>query len=147
MDATFYKINHTSVDKVAPKLLEKAYATDNRVVVVCAPERLDAFDSLLWTYASQAFLPHGTSKDGRPQDQPIWVTDHVENPNKASILMIVDDTDDQKFPGAFDRLLYLWDSRVPMADYRVFGRIDDLKKSGIIVNEWSETADGKWTRG
>ena len=47
-------------------------------------------DALLWTYEEASFLPHGTARDGNAARQPIWLTDRDENPNRATMLVLVD---------------------------------------------------------
>ena len=63
------------------------------------PERIEALNTLLWTYDPASFLAHGTSKDGRPEDQPIYLTTEDENPNEAEVLVLLDG---REVPGLSD---------------------------------------------
>src|SRR5947208_7477075 len=79
------------LERALPKLLERACAQGHRVVVRAAsPERVEHLSAALWTYEEAAFLPHGSVRDGHAEAQPIWLTHGGENPNGASILMLVD---------------------------------------------------------
>ena len=53
-------------------------------------ERVAALDALLWTYDEASFLPHGTARDGNAARQPIWLTAADENPNAATMLVLID---------------------------------------------------------
>jgi DNA polymerase-3 subunit chi len=74
-----------------PRVLEKALAAGQRIVVVAgSPERVEALDAALWTYDDRGFLPHGSARDGSAADQPVWLTTREENPNGATLLVLVD---------------------------------------------------------
>jgi DNA polymerase III subunit chi len=77
--------------RALPKLLERARTQGHRVVVRAgSPERVESLSAALWTYEEAAFLPHGSVRDGQAAAQPIWLTHREENPNGASILVLVD---------------------------------------------------------
>ena len=72
-------------------MLEKALAAGRRAVVVAgSAERVEALNAALWTWDDRGFLPHGSAKDGSPADQPVWLTTREENPNGATLLVLVD---------------------------------------------------------
>ena len=61
----FYHLQNQRLEDVLPKLLEKAYATGNKIAVkIGNDERVDFLNALLWTYNDTSFLPHGSRKDG-----------------------------------------------------------------------------------
>src|SRR5271155_1199921 len=87
----FYPLLSMSLERALPKLLERARANGHRVVVRAAsPERVEHLNAALWTYEEAAFLPHGSARDGNPALQPIWLTHQNENPNGASMIVLVD---------------------------------------------------------
>ena len=87
----FYHLRSTSLERALPRLLERAVAEGHRVVVMAgSPERVQHLDDLLWTYSEETFLPHGAAKHGHAERQPIWLTTEDENPNDASMLVLVD---------------------------------------------------------
>ncbi len=72
-----------------PKLLEKTLASEKRAVVLAASvDRVEALAAQLWTYDPDSWLPHGTARDGSPEEQPIWLTERDENPNGAAFLFL-----------------------------------------------------------
>ena len=94
----FYHLLSMSLERALPKLLERARANGHRVVVRAAsPERVEHLNAALWTYEEAAFLPHGSVRDGNPAMQPIWLTHHAENPNGASMIVLVDGLEVEDF--------------------------------------------------
>ncbi len=102
-----------SLDQVLPNLLERTLQRGWRAVVqVGTPERVEALDALLWTYADDSFLPHGSAKDGHPARQPIYLTNGDDNPNGAAVRFLVDGAVAAAFSG-YARLVYIFDGRDP----------------------------------
>ena len=87
----FYHLGATPLDRALPRLLERARAQGHRIVVRAgSTERVEQLNALLWTYDEASFLAHGSGRDGNPAAQPIWLTEKDENPNGASMLVLVD---------------------------------------------------------
>ena len=62
----FYHLERRSLDDVLPTLLELSLKRGWRAAVQAASEeRVEAINTLLWTYRDETFLPHGTVRDGR----------------------------------------------------------------------------------
>src|SRR5436305_4584037 len=84
----FYHLLSMPLERALPRLLERARAQGHRVVIRAASsERVEHLNALLWTYDDTSFLPHGSARDGNPASQPIWLRDHAENPDEASMLI------------------------------------------------------------
>src|SRR5947208_799517 len=78
----FYHLLSMPLERALPRLLERACAQGHRIVIRAASsERVEHLNSLFWTYDDTSFLPHGSARDGNPASQPIWLSDHAENPN------------------------------------------------------------------
>ncbi|MFX5578913.1 DNA polymerase III subunit chi, partial [Acinetobacter baumannii] len=78
------------LDKVLPTLLEKSVERGWKVVVEAAsPARVDALDSLLWTYSDESFLAHGTDREADAALQPILITTRPDRANGASVRFLV----------------------------------------------------------
>ena len=75
-------------------------------------ERVEALDTLLWTYRDESFLPHGTRRDGNPALQPIYLTTLEDNPNGATVRFLVDGADTADLT-AYTRIVYLFEGRDP----------------------------------
>ena len=87
----FYHLQKQTLEQVLPKLLEKAYETGAKIKIKIGNEaRVEFINSLLWTYNEEAFIPHGSKKDGFAKEQPIWLSSDDDNPNNAEMLFLVD---------------------------------------------------------
>src|SRR5437879_1713641 len=87
----FYHLLSTPLERALPRLLERARAQDLRIVIRAASaERVEHLNALLWTYDDPSFLAHGSARDGNPAAQPIWLSDRSDNPNEASMLVLID---------------------------------------------------------
>ncbi len=147
MNIAFYQLLTTPLEKTLPKLLEKIYASNQKALVLAeSQERLDQLDSVLWTYSTNAFLPHGTSK--LPQEfhgrQPIWLTTSVsDNPNSASVLVVTSSEKIETFQ-KFERILDLFDGNNPTFLEQAQKRMAYYKGLGHTVTLWKQTPQSSW---
>lgn len=87
----FYHLQKAPLEQVLPKLCEKAYATGKRIKILLGnEERVEFINALLWTYAEDSFLPHGSKKDGFVENQPIFISANEDNENNAQLLILAD---------------------------------------------------------
>jgi DNA polymerase III subunit chi len=87
----FYHLTHKTLEQVLPGLLEKTLERGMKAVVMAgSPERVEALTQHLWTYRTDNFLPHGSTKDGNAELQPVWLTPLDERPNDAEFLFLTD---------------------------------------------------------
>ena len=134
-----------SVEKVLARLAEKILQTAQRVVLFTStPERALFFDQLLWTYTPLSFLPHGCQgQDSTPEDHPLWITTHLENPNGASILLLVEGPLTQEaetfFQRTFEKVLLLisLQERLQKRDW-----ISRFCADFASVTSWQQTKKG-----
>ena len=99
--------------KALAALLEPLVAEGGRAVLLTgSAERLESLNVALWTYSPGSFLPHGSAADGHAERQPVWLTTREENPNGASLLVLLDDAEAAD-PDAFARCVFLFDRSSP----------------------------------
>ena len=109
-EVAFYQLGAMPLERALPRLLERALGAGYRVVVLAgSQERVDHLDAVLWTYDDVSFLPHGTARDGEAERQPIWLTVADENPNGATMLVLVDGTMSERL-GEYRRCLDIFDA-------------------------------------
>jgi DNA polymerase-3 subunit chi len=90
-DVRFYHLSATPLEATLPPMIEMALDRGWRVLVRCGSEAgMALLDSALWTWRDDAFLPHGTPAAGHAEAQPVYLTLGEENPNGATVLMLVD---------------------------------------------------------
>ena len=144
----FYHLQSQNLETVLPKLLEKAYGTGKSIVVrVGTAERVDFLNSLLWTYNDQSFLPHGSSKDGNAELQPIWLTSGTDVPNLASLLFLVDGAKAELAElEKFERIFNIFDGNLSEAVEQSRAFWKNLKAAGNECFYWQQDSSGRWTQ-
>jgi DNA polymerase III subunit chi len=141
----FYHLLSTPLERALPKLLERARAQGYQVVVRAgSPERVAQLDAILWTYEEASFLPHGSARDGNPAAQPIWLTDRDENPNGASMLVLIDGVEAGDLC-SFARCADMFDGSDDSAVAAARERWRRAREAGHILTYWQQTAAG-WER-
>jgi DNA polymerase III subunit chi len=145
-EVRFYHLTRSTLESALPKMLEKTRERDqNAVVLAGSPERVEVLASYLWTYNDRGFLPHGSAKDGRAEDQPIWLSDKDECPNGAQVLFLTDGAASEKI-GAYDLCAVLFDGKDPDAVAASRDQWRVLKEAGHEVTYWQQEESGKWEK-
>jgi len=146
-DIGFYHLTVSPLERALPRLLEKIIEGRKRAVILCATqERLDFLNNALWTNGKANFIPHGNSKDGFAEDQPIWLTLQDENPNGAEFLIQTDGVDSPSL-STYGRCLDLFDGNDEEALLQARGRWAKYKDQGHTLAYWKQTASGAWEKG
>ncbi len=142
----FYQLLTTPLDRALPRLLERARAQGYLIVVRAgSAERVTQLDSVLWTYDEASFLAHGSARDGNPMMQPIWLTDRGENPNGATMLVLVDGVTAGDIH-AFARCADMFDGNDEAAVAAARERWRLARAAGHTLSYWQQTGSG-WERG
>ena len=144
-EIAFYHLQRSPLEAVLPRLLEKTLAAGKRAVVVAgSPQRVEALNVVLWTYGQNSWLPHGSSRDGSADEQPVWLTDGEDNPNGASFLFL---TDSSTGPVAdYERCFDLFDGNDTTAVDAARERWKAYKAAGHAVTYWQQSDAGKWEK-
>jgi DNA polymerase-3 subunit chi len=141
----FYHLRTTPLERALPRILERALAEGHRVVVMAgSAERVDHLDALLWTYDEASFLPHGTARDGGAERQPVWLTTGDENPNGATMLVLVDGARSARLDG-YARCCDVFDGNDDAAVTAARPRRREAKAAGHRLIYW-EQSQGKWEK-
>ncbi len=146
MQVGFYHLTRSTVEEALPRLLEKVLAAGHRVVIrVGSRERLQALDRTLWTYRPDSFLPHGTAADGFADRQPVYLTTGEENPNRASVLVLIDGASGVT-SGDFERCIDMFDGEDPEAVASARRRWSEARNAGHDLTYWQQDPAGGWRR-
>jgi DNA polymerase III subunit chi len=138
----FYHLKTWTLDRALPRLLERALKDGHRIVVMAgSEERTMALDSLLWTYSDESFLPHGTARDGNAARQPIWLTIDDENPNTATMLVLVDGARSARV-AAYRRVCDMFDGNDESAVAAARQRWREAQEAGHSLVYWQQTEAG-----
>lgn len=142
----FYHLTEKTLDAVLPGLVEKSLARDWSVVIQSdSDERVRSLDSLLWTFRDESFLPHGATRDGTENLQPVWLTSDDDTPNDANIRFLVHGTQIDN-PEPYDRVVYMFDGHDNLAVEHARARWKFHKESGHEQTYWQQGASGAWEK-
>ena len=142
----FYHLTRSPLGQALPRLLEKALVAGHHVVLRGSDEeRLEHLNRNLWTYENDSFLPHGGKGDGEAGRQPIWLTTTVENPNGASVLVLVDGAAADDLAG-YARCLELFDGNDADQLDGARRRWKAVLAAGHVCTYWQQTERGGWTK-
>ena len=134
------------METALPKLLEKTIAAGKRALVLAGSEvRVEALADALWAYDPDSWLPHGTAKDGFPEQQPVWLSTSDENANGATFLFLTDGATSPSL-ARFERCFDLFDGNDPDSVSDARTRWKAYKADGHELAYWQQTATGGWTK-
>lgn len=140
MEVSFYQIADDNLVPSVVRLLEKVYATGKRCIFFSPlEERVKLVDKTLWTFSTNAFIPHGDKSLGYVEQQPIYFTDEFENPNSATVIVMMDSFDYKSFNCDWEKILFVFgesESEQAVVLYH------DLKKNQENVNYWKQSSKG-----
>jgi DNA polymerase-3 subunit chi len=143
----FYHLQRQPLERALPQLLEKSLERGWRVVVqASSDERVEALDAHLWTYRDDAFLPHGTRKEGEPAEQPILLTAGEDNPNGAQVRFLVDGAPFPPDTAAYERIVLLFNGDDPDAVAAARERWSEAKAQGFETTYWQPDEHGRWVK-
>ena len=145
-EINFYQLQQSPLEKTLPKLLEKIYDGKMKTVVLIEnEEKLKEIDAQLWSYSQSSFLPHGCEKDGFEKDHPIWLTTRLENPNDASVLVVIEGEEVKNFT-SFQKCLNLFNGYDEGAVRRARQRWQSYRQQGHSLTYWFQDPKGAWQK-
>jgi DNA polymerase-3 subunit chi len=142
----FYHLELQSLADALPKLLERSLERGWRAAVqASSEERVEALDTLLWTYRDESFLPHGTARDGRASEHPIYLTAGDDNPNAAQVRFLVDGAT-LADASPYVRVAYIFDGRDEAAVRSARAAWQEAEMRGDAVSYWQQDENGRWQK-
>lgn len=145
-EVLFYHLERTTLERVLPGLLEKSLERGWRAVVqASSKERIDALDTVLWSYREDSFLPHGGANDVHAELHPIVLTAEDVNPNGANIRFFVDGAEAGDLSD-YERAVYLFDGRDEDAVRQAREQWKSVQAAGYDATYWQQSESGKWER-
>ena len=146
-EVLFYHLEHQPLERVLPTLVERTLARGWRAVVQAgSEERVEALDTLLWTYAEESFLPHGTKRDGNDAAQPVYLTTEDANPNGANVRFLVDGAEaSARSPATSASSTYSTGTMAPPSPARASsGR--PPRRQAARSTYWQQSSEGRWEK-
>ena len=140
----FYHLASTPLERVLPRICERLLADGERLLVVGGPELLARLDEQLWTYASDAFLPHARADTPGAERQPILLSEQTEPLNGAANIALADGVwRDEAL--TFARTFYLFDDAhldTARGAWRALRAREEAEP-----RFWKQADGGKWVQG
>jgi DNA polymerase-3 subunit chi len=137
----FYHLTASPLERVLPSICEKVLASGERLLVVAEAGALKRLDEQLWSYARDAFLPHGRE---RAESQPILLSEAPVAANGAVNVALADGRWREEALG-FARVFYFFDS-ASLDEARGVWRA--LKgREGVQSRYWKQDERGRWVQG
>ena len=143
MQVDFYHLTLQPLDRVLPRIAERVVGGGGRLLVVAeTSDQRVALDRLLWTYASESFLPHAqVAGDDSDALQPILISAEPNAANAARNVALADGVwrDDAL---SFDRAFHFFDDErivEARAAWRALGDRDCVDR-----RYWKQNDEGRW---
>nr|WP_323776729.1 DNA polymerase III subunit chi [Amylibacter sp.] len=143
----FYHLTRSRLDQALPDLLEKVRAKPWRALVRGrAIEKLKQLDTALWQYKEDSFLAHGLIGGNHDADQPILLTNQLDNANNAEILLLTDGakTTPQEV-ALYTRVCLMFDGNTETELTAARTDWKALTDAGVPAQYWAQE-DGRWTK-
>lgn len=145
-EVLFYHLEQRPLEQVLPILLEKTLQRGWRAVVQTgSEERSEALSNALWTWRDDGFLPHGTTRDGNPEHQLVWLTHEDESPNGATVKFYVDGAALGDVSG-LERAVYMFDGRDETAVETARNEWKQIAASDNDATYWQQDENGRWQK-
>jgi len=142
MQVDFYYLTRSPLDRVLPRIAERIVGDGGRVLVVVRDDaQAAAIDKLLWTYASDSFLPHAIAGTGDDTAQPVLIASVPAASNGARHIALVDGQwRDEAL--AFERAFHFFDEamiREARAAWKALA-----EREGVERRYWKQLETGGW---
>lgn len=140
----FYHLQRQRLEEALPKLVAKIHEAGLRAVIKTPDEAtMLTLDKALWDFDPASFIPHDQDKCKYPSEQEVFLTCDDENPNEATIQLVVNAVEGTDAAN-YDRCLYMFDGR----DEHIVGKArQDWKKfeaEGVEMSYWQQKETGGW---
>lgn len=90
LEIKIYKTDNEVLTKNYASIAEKCYYSDEKTCTIVSDESLmHDLDKKLWTYSKKHFIPHATKNDPSPEQQPVYLTDLLDDKNNSTIFILV----------------------------------------------------------
>ncbi|MDC0349134.1 DNA polymerase III subunit chi [Alphaproteobacteria bacterium] len=143
MQVRFYQLASVPIGKALPKLLEKIHEQGQRILVLCkSEEEVKTLNVSLWTYHPTSFLPHGTEKEGVPEEQPIWLSTKIETVNEPTAC-VTTLPKSLKEISSFKMVIYFFEEAEKKDFIPLWKEAQKIKNDVIL---WVQDPKGLWVK-
>jgi len=145
-EIAFYHLESSSLEQALPKLLEKTLQAGKRALVLSGSEaRVEWLNGQLWTHDADDWLPHGSIKDGSPEQQPVWLSTEDVNPNGSQFLFLTDGVSSSHIE-QYERCFELFDGHDQSMVKAARSRWKTYQDEGHQLTYWKQSEQGRWEK-
>jgi DNA polymerase III subunit chi len=145
-EVLFYHLQSQPLERVLPVLVGKCRERGWRVTIQTDDDgRVSALDDVLWTFAEDSFLAHGTAREPDAATQPVLLMTGTDNPNGSTVRVILDGAPSPDLSG-YERAMILFDGNDPDQIAAERQRWRALKDAGHAVTYWQQDEGGRWVK-
>lgn len=143
-DIRFYHLTRRTADQALPELADRAYSKGHKIVIRCGEaDEVERLNAHLWGFNPDAFLPHGSAKDGYSSHQPIYLTCQNDNPAGADVLILMPGAAADTIDG-YALCCTFVDGNNPEQVTAARGLWTQWKTAGHTMTYWQQSDQGKW---
>ncbi len=140
----FYHLQRQRLEEALPKLMEKVHGSGLKSVIKTPDTAiLNLLEKALWTFDPASFIPHGKEGCKHAEFQPVYLTCKDDNPNKATIQVVVNAADGTDAT-AYERCLYMFDGRDERIVTKARNDWKTFKDLGVEMSYWQQRETGGW---
>lgn len=145
MRVDFYQLSRDPVERVAVMLARKVLETGERLLVVSGDaEQRATISKELWRAGPEQFLAHGEAADGQADRQPILLSETMEAPNGARMVLLADGRWRPEALG-FDRALLVFGEGETQAARALWRELDGA--ADVMREIHKQDEQGRWRAG
>lgn len=139
----FYHAVETNMYAVLFELLKKSFQSKKRCLVhTHSLEYAAEISQKLWAAQDNYILPHGLVSEKNAVDQPILLTDQLENHNQAEYLFFTGNCD-ITYSQAYQRHIVIFDDHTDIIKSNMRTQFKSLKAQQIPITYYQQI-QGKW---
>ncbi len=145
-DIRFYHLQKQDLDAALPAILQKAFQSGKNIVVRMRDDKeIERMNKHLWAFKPEVFLPHGSKKDGKADQQPIWLSANDDTPNDAKILILTQGKTEEDL-SPYDMCCEMLDGHDEQAITDARTRWKEYQAAGHDVTYWYQNETGRWEK-
>jgi DNA polymerase-3 subunit chi len=148
---SIYQTTQELLVKAITLLTEKCYHSNLKsVILVPDIEQQELLNKTFWTYSRKQFIPHGSKLDPSPEKQPIYITDELQNPNDASVLLIISPIqiekilENKEYINHFQRIIIIYDSPTELKE--LAAKVEKLNIAEKSIDCYKQNLNGSWAK-
>ena len=135
-EINFYEVDDGVVKSMAPLLLKILDEKKRALIFANSQSYLQEIDNALWSYGRSKFIPHALifDKDFEAGEQPVLLTNQLENTNRADYLIFLEEPADLNFYEKFKRVFYFFQPDLSSQVNKINTKPHNLYKK--IAGKW-----------